>query len=749
MGKRKIAVLGGGMGSLSAVFWLTRDPAWQEKFEITIYQLGWRLGGKAASGRQSEDFDRSTEHGFHVLLGFYDNTFLAMKECYQELGRDPDAPLAEFAALTPDDEQFDPRRYALTRHHDLQIAQPFQGNIYFIPFNLPGNGLIPGDGTYVDVWSGFDLAFDTLLKIIEGTVFDIGTEPEAKKVHESLLKRIEDGFQHVVSFVETEFDRLLSLPLPIEAARALWEFLKEQRTLGRAVRKLELLLVELIKSYVRHSWNRNKSAIQTDWPSYRNWILGDMLAANICGFLTDELLTRGFDVVNHVNYVDWWMSHAAVPEGSLITVNSSLGKFPYDLVFGYRNGDTLSAPGPGKPYRGSPDMEAGTMLRGLVHFLIAYKGAPEWLPQAGCGEVLVAPMYQVLKRRGVRFEFFCNVKSLHLDAGRGAIERITLERQATVKSGEYQPLFDVKGLPCWPAKPFFEQLVEGEQLKSRDINLESWWTPWKGPPEELTQGTDFDDILLGIPVGALPYICGELIEASPAWRDMIEHVLTNRPTVLEAWFDQTLEEMGWPYGTINGDIGTEPFNLQTSMNQVIGKERWPADVAPGALVYYSGICPDDPHQPPPPDPLYPPAQHAALRETAIEFLSRHARVYCPHTWKDGAFDWRALSSVKNPALEGPQRIDAQYWRVNIDPSERYVLSVTGSSKYRLAAGGSGFENLYLTGDWIQTGINAGCMEATFTSGLEASRAISGAPGQMRGERDWRVPAAPVTAGAET
>ena len=71
MAKRKIAVLGRGHGLiLSAVLWLTRDVGWQEKFEITVYQLGWRLGGKAASGRQREDFDRNAEHGFHVLFGF-------------------------------------------------------------------------------------------------------------------------------------------------------------------------------------------------------------------------------------------------------------------------------------------------------------------------------------------------------------------------------------------------------------------------------------------------------------------------------------------------------------------------------------------------------------------------------------------------------------------------------------------------------------------------------------------------------
>lgn len=749
MGKRKIAVLGGGMGSLSAVFWLTRDPAWRDKFEVTVYQLGWRLGGKAASGRQPENFDRSVEHGFHVLLGFYDNVFLAMTECYRELNRDPDAPLAEFAAATPDDEQFYPRRYALMRHHDLQIAQPFQGAIHFIPFNLPGNGLIPGDGTIVDIWSVFDLAFDTLLKLIEGTLFDIGTEPEPQEAHQTLLKRIEDGFEHAIEFIETEFDRLLSLPLPLEAARALWNFLKKQRALGKVIRKLELLLVDLIKRYVRHAWSRHKFAIDTEWTSYRNWILGDMLSAHICGILTDELLTRGFDAVNHLNYVDWWMSHAAVPEGALVTVASSLGQFPYDLVFGYRNGDTQSPAGPGKPYRGSPDMEAGTMLRGLFHFMVAYKGAPEWLPTAGCGEVLVAPMYQVLKRRGVRFEFFTNVKSLHLDSDRRKIQRITVERQATVKSGEYQPLFDVKGLPCWPYKPFFDQLIEGEQLRREGVNLESWWTSWKGKTEELTLGTDFDEVLLGISIGALPYICGELIEASTAWRDMIDHVLTNRPTVLQAWFDQTLEKMGWPYGTINGDIGAEPFNLQTSMNQLLPREDWPAGAAPGALIYYSGIFPDDPRQPAPPDPQYPPTQHEALRKVAIQFLERYARVYCPQAANKDGFDWHALSSVKDPALQGPERIEAQYWRVNIDPSERYVLSVTGSSKYRLTAGGSGFENLFLAGDWIETGINAGCMEATFSSGLEASRAISNAPGHIRGERDWRIPAAPISRGAET
>ena len=48
---QKIAVLGGGIGSLSAVLEITSAPDWKEKYDITVYQMGWRLGGKGASGR--------------------------------------------------------------------------------------------------------------------------------------------------------------------------------------------------------------------------------------------------------------------------------------------------------------------------------------------------------------------------------------------------------------------------------------------------------------------------------------------------------------------------------------------------------------------------------------------------------------------------------------------------------------------------------------------------------------------------
>src|SRR5262249_50206609 len=90
--KQKIAVLGGGMAALTAVFALTSLPDHRERYEITVYQMGWRLGGKGASGRNAAHAERIEEHGLHVLLGFYDNAFSVLRRCYEELGRPAGAP---------------------------------------------------------------------------------------------------------------------------------------------------------------------------------------------------------------------------------------------------------------------------------------------------------------------------------------------------------------------------------------------------------------------------------------------------------------------------------------------------------------------------------------------------------------------------------------------------------------------------------------------------------------------------------
>src|SRR5205809_342319 len=89
MGRQRIAVLGDGLGALSTVFDLTDQPDWVERYEISLYQQGWRLGGKCASGRDLRDGygHRILEHGRSLFGGFYNYSFAMLRRCYETLAR--------------------------------------------------------------------------------------------------------------------------------------------------------------------------------------------------------------------------------------------------------------------------------------------------------------------------------------------------------------------------------------------------------------------------------------------------------------------------------------------------------------------------------------------------------------------------------------------------------------------------------------------------------------------------------------
>ena len=71
------------------------------------------------------------------------------------------------------------------------------------------------------------------------------------------------------------------------------------------------------------------------------------------------------------------------------------------------------------------------------------------------GDVVIAPLYQVLRRRGVQFEFFHRVDALHLDDRRQVIDAITIGRQVGLADGvdHYEPLSRVGGLPVFHEYP--------------------------------------------------------------------------------------------------------------------------------------------------------------------------------------------------------------------------------------------------------------------------------------------------------
>src|SRR5260370_36368538 len=82
------------MGGMSAARALSEIDPNGEKYEITVHQLGGRLGGKTASGRNPTYGQRIEEHGLHIWSGAYDNAFTLMRLAFKALNRPPSDPLA-------------------------------------------------------------------------------------------------------------------------------------------------------------------------------------------------------------------------------------------------------------------------------------------------------------------------------------------------------------------------------------------------------------------------------------------------------------------------------------------------------------------------------------------------------------------------------------------------------------------------------------------------------------------------------
>src|SRR5262249_31323643 len=118
---------------------LTRDPAWKDRYDVTVYQIGWRLGGKCATGRNASRNYRIEEHGLHVWFGCYANAFGLLRECYQELQRPAQSPFPTIeAAFRPVD--------------STPVGEFVDGMWRLWPITYPRNDLTPGTQGWLPIW---------------------------------------------------------------------------------------------------------------------------------------------------------------------------------------------------------------------------------------------------------------------------------------------------------------------------------------------------------------------------------------------------------------------------------------------------------------------------------------------------------------------------------------------------------------------------------------------------------------------
>ena len=710
---KKLVILGGGASSLSVAYALTNQPDWRSRFEsITLYQLGWRLGGKGASGRGPHD--RIEEHGLHIWMGWYHNAFAMMRAVYAELGRQPGTPLAHW-----DD--------AFKRHNLINLGEQVDGQWLNWPLEFPSTDDTPGQGAESPtVWDMVSETLQSLHRLLAGSLF---TEPPPPR---------KPGFIGLLQWLEAEAAHLLHLGEDVADIVVAELLLREARdkavvqqagAAGDNKHGSDAHLITRRMHGVRDRLLAHLEArIEHDTEARRLFIIADIGLSCVAGVLegAQGLGAHALDALDEIDFRAFLRRHGATD----ISVNSPLPKAFYDLLLAYRDGNA-----------DDQQCAAGVALRFIYRMCVSYKGAIFWKMQAGMGDTIFTPLHQVLEKRGVRFEFFHRVDRLELDAAGKQVARIHLGRQATVRGGRYDPYRDVKGLPCWPSEPRYDQLEEGDAIRAAGVNLESFWTLWRAQekPVVLEAGTHFDRIVFGIAVGSIPFVAAELTAASTRWAATAEKVETVRTQAAQIWVQKDIKALGWPLASAVTDTYPEPMDTWADMTHLLPRESWPAGAVPGSLTYFCGPLAGG--IPPLSDTQAPARAESQVKAGMQRWLQDNATIMWPAAGDPATpgrgFDWGLLvdgsttavgASAKTSAdTSGPARFDSQFWRANIDPSERYVLSVPGSTKHRLHANQPDFGNLWVTGDWTYNGVNAGCVEAAVMSGLLTANAMCGVP----------------------
>jgi uncharacterized protein with NAD-binding domain and iron-sulfur cluster len=243
--------------------------------------------------------------------------------------------------------------------------------------------------------------------------------------------------------------------------------------------------------------------------------------------------------------------------------------------------------------------------------------------------------------------------------------------------------------------------------------------------------------VLGISIGGLPAICKQLIEQVPGWRAMIEKVDTVATQAMQLWLSSNIQALGWKDPSPLVVNYEDPASNWLDASQVIPHE--PLKGAPvGSVAYFCSALEDAREIPPAGPSTFPEDQRQAVQHAHQQWIERHSGFVWPAmanlAARPGVVNWNLLHDPRNRV--GQARLDGQYFRANVEPSDRFVLSSVGATGFRLAPDGSNVNGLLLTGDWTKNGFNCGCVEATVIAGLLCSRAISGSPRHFFGEHPF-------------
>lgn len=734
--KKKVVVLGGGAAACASAFYLAQQS---DRYEVHMYTLGWRLGGKCAAARSEAPSERIEEHGLHAFVGFYENVFRTVREVYETV----DLPLARGVEPYDHDKGEGPLAAAfrgklgvglMDRHgaqwHYFETGQRFDGRI---PGLVPKSEAdeLPGVGqVLLAVLERVRTEVDKMRSQADSTHALVSTRQSREN---TWWRRLITWLRDLVG-LETEKPELGRL---LDKFTDYGQQLLSER-IGDMITKRSPIVRGLaevfggLRSLVKRSF---ADEIEGDKEVWFTWSNLDLILTVAIGIL--ESGTVNADDLDDQDFREWLLSNGLDERNKDIAAVTMV----YNALF-------ANEPAPGgvgsQPTRPG-NLACGVALRWFLLLGFGYKGFPAYDFRWSCPQTVFSPYYDALQKLGVKIHFFHEVTELQVEGTTDATRTlcgVKMRRQARVKAGSsaYRPFLparrrrDPAGLAPWPREPVWDQLNDEDAAAIREgkINLEDAWSGWEGVEDvELQQGRDFDICVLGLSLGALREPARALYDAScstadPGWTALMQQTAVTRTASFQLWFDRKWDQV---YSGPRRDLLTgfaQPWPSLGEFSHVIEWEGWPAGNTPRFLTYHTGAMapghPLDEH--PVSERTYPQDRQRKTTKAMKAWLREHYA---------GMFDKAAtwddfLSALNAPAgVQGEARLDAQYFHAAVQPSDLYVLSQAGTMKCRLGQGESGYRHLFLCGDWTRTSMNSGCVEAATQSGMLAAKVISKRP----------------------
>lgn len=705
----RVAIVGGGLGGLVTAVHLT-DPALRGRFEVTVYEARWVPGGKGASGRSAVPPHRIEEHGLHMWFGTYENAARLMRACLHELDRPLAHPLRTF------DDLFAPRDDIWFME---QAGEGWEG-WRVSPPTLPG---APGDH------GPLPTLYEALRRLI-GWMTDA--------LHTLTQERAPHGAAWWVQLFGRTAEAATTLAAR-EALHAVARVLDDRHTAwSAATEQARAQVVDGLLPLVSQPLDALATALHAlEQPATGWWawlagrvgrqpppglpaqarqalVLLEIAVAVVRGALKDRLLAPPyFERIDDVDLKVWLRRHGCrhAEAAPIRAFYSGLFAHPHDRPEG--------------------SLAAGVGLRAMMRVFFGYKGHLLYEMRVGMGEAVVQPLYELLERRGVRFAFFHRLAEVGSATAGGTprIDRLAFDRLATPVQ-TYAPTIPVEvpgfgTFQAWPTEPLTDQLEGGDRIAAHHPRLNRPWPLEAVDRVEVGVGPEAEvqQVVLALPPAAVRQVQTPFeADGAGTWARFLHDDGTRTRDVatvgVQLWLRPDLAGLGWPHPRERPILGAfaRPFDVWSDATATARSEAWPAGSAPGHVAYLVGVRA-------PPEAG---TSQDAEEQTVLDHLRTWLGDHGPAVWpglvpRRGQVDWSMLLAPEG--TRGADRLAAQHVAASLEPSDGYVLSEPGAVAHRPRAEGSGYANLTLAGDWIRTGLDAGCVEATVLSGMQAANVL--------------------------